>query len=590
MKTAHFLFVLLALTPAAHAQRGGGPPLTTLKAVPAPAVPGIEQYVRDPATLIVLGKALFWDMQAGSDGKTACASCHFHAGADHRVQNQMAPPQTSTASISPNRTLTAADYPFHQAGNLNAPREVAGSAGTFQRSFFDVAPGAAEEDGADLFSSRFSLNGRQTRQVTSRNTPSVINAVFNVRNFWDGRASNIFNGVTPFGDAGPTASVLAWRDGHLVSERVRLENSSLASQAVGPVLNEIEMSYTGRSFAKVAQKLLTLRPLARQAVSADDSVLGAYADASGIGLAEEHSYRHLIETAFEPAYWQAPDASQTETNFSLFWGLAIQAYEATLISNDSRVDHFLEGNTQALSALEQQGMREFLGGASQCTQCHQGAEFTAASFSNTRRPGFNPASARDAGFFRTAVTPLEDDPGLNALNPFGSALFAANQQGQTNGAFKSPGLRNVEFTGPYFHDGGQATLEQVMDFYARNGDFRAGGNLGPGIGQIRLNQQDRTAIVAFLKALTDDRVRFQQAPFDHPSLCIPAGHEEPAAGVLAADTTDGRFASSAVDRWALIPAVGREGDTAPLQSFEELLRGIGNDGSRAHNLTQPCVP
>lgn len=572
MKTTTFLSVLLAFPAAAFAQRGGGPPLTSLKAVPVPAVPGIEQYVRDQRALVVLGKALFWDMQAGSDGKTACASCHFHAGADHRLQNQLAPPQTSNAGITPNRTLTAGDFPFHRAGNLEAPREVAGSAGTFQRSFFDVAPGVAEEDGADLFSSRFSLNGRQTRQVTSRNTPSVINAVFNVRNFWDGRASSVFNGVTPFGDADATASVLAWRDGHLVTERVRLENSSLASQAVGPVLNEIEMSYTGRSFAKVAEKLLALRPLGRQTVSDGDSVLGAFADASGTGLAAEYSYRRLIEAAFEPTYWAAPEGGQMEANFSLFWGLAIQAYEATLISNDSRVDQFLEGNTQALSALEQQGMREFLGGGSQCTQCHQGAEFTAASFSNMRRPGFNPASARDAGFFRTAVTPIEDDPGV------------------ADGAFKSPGLRNVEFTGPYFHDGGQATLEQVMDFYARNGDFRAGGNLGPGIGQIRLNQQDRTAIVAFMKALTDDRVRFQRAPFDHPSLCISTGHEEPAAGVLAADTTDGRFASSAIDRWALIPAVGREGSTSPLQTFDELLRGIGNDGSRAHNLTQPCVP
>ncbi len=551
MKTTTFSSVLLMLSTAAFAQRGGGPPLTSLKTVPVPAVPGIEQYVRDQAALVVLGKALFWDMQAGSDGRTACASCHFHAGADHRVQNQLAPPQTSTAGITPNRTLTAADFPFHQPGNLDAPRSVAGSAGTFQRSFFDVVPGAAEEDGADLFSSRFSLNGRQTRQVTSRNTPSVINAVFNVRNFWDGRASNIFEG-----------SALAWRDGHLVTEQVRLENSSLASQAVGPVLNEIEMSYTGRSFAKVAEKLLTLRPLGRQAVSAGDSVLGAYADASGVGLAPEYSYRRLIETAFEPAYWAAPEGGQMAANFSLFWGLAIQAYETTLISNDSRLDQFLEGNTQALSALEQQGMREFLGGRSQCTQCHQGAEFTAASFRNIGRPGF----------FRTGVTPIEDDPGLE------------------NGAFKSPGLRNVEFTGPYFHDGGQATLEQVMDFYARNGDFRAGGNLGPGIGQIRLNQQDRTAIVAFMKALTDDRVRFQRAPFDHPSLCISTGHEEPAAGVLAADTTDGRFASSAIDRWALIPAVGKDGAVAPLQTFDELLRGIGNDGSRAHNLTQPCVP
>lgn len=588
MKTTTYFAVLVSLAATACAQPGGGrpgggAPLRSLKTVAVPAVPGLAQYVRDEKALVVLGKALFWDMQAGSDGKTACASCHFHAGGDHRVQNQLAPPANGAGSVTVNRTLTAGDYPFHGPGNQNAARVVTGSAGTFSRNFFGVAAGAAEEDGADLFSSRFSVNGRQTRQVTSRNTPSVIDAVFNVRTFWDGRASNVFNGVSPGGDADAGARVVAWRDGHLVEERVRLENSSLASQAVGPVLNEMEMSYAGRSFADVGRKLLTLRPLGRQRVAADDSVLGAYVDASGVGLAAEYSYRNLIETAFVPAYWAAPGGEQMERNFSLFWGLAIQAYEATLVANDSRVDQFLEGKTMALTALEQAGMREFAGGGAQCAVCHQGAEFTAASYSAAQARGVNPASAQGAGFFRIGVTPVADDAGLGGL----AAPFATTQ---TSGAFKTPGLRNVEFTGPYFHDGSQATLEQVTAFYARNGDFRADGNLGPGIGRIRLSPQEQTAVVAFLKALTDDRVRYQRAPFDHPSLCVSTGHEEPAAGVLAAETTDGRFASSAVDRWALVPAVGQGGAAAPLQTYDELLRGIGNDGSRANALTEGCVP
>ena len=65
------------------------------EAVKVPAVPGIERYVRDPKALVVLGKALFWDMQVGADGRTACATCHFHAGADHRAER-----------------LTAGDFPF----------------------------------------------------------------------------------------------------------------------------------------------------------------------------------------------------------------------------------------------------------------------------------------------------------------------------------------------------------------------------------------------------------------------------------------------------------------------------------------------
>src|SRR5204862_4068842 len=104
-------------------------------------------------------------------------------------------------------------------------------------------------------------------------------------------------------------------------------------------------------------------------------------------------------------------------------------------------------------------------------------------------------------------------------------LLPAAAGGRAKGAFTSPDLRNVVLTGPYFHAGGAATLEQVLEFYARNGDVPAGGNLGPGIGNIRLNQQNRAEIVEFLKALTDDRVRYERAPFDHPALCVPVGYD-----------------------------------------------------------------
>ena len=54
----------------------------------------------DQNALVVLGKALFWDMQSGSDGRTACATCHFHAGADHRVQNQLSGPDAAVNQIT----------------------------------------------------------------------------------------------------------------------------------------------------------------------------------------------------------------------------------------------------------------------------------------------------------------------------------------------------------------------------------------------------------------------------------------------------------------------------------------------------------
>ena len=58
-------------------------------AVPTPA--NLGDFVRDVGAARVLGKALFWDMQVGSDGTQACATCHFRAGADPRSRNQVSP-------------------------------------------------------------------------------------------------------------------------------------------------------------------------------------------------------------------------------------------------------------------------------------------------------------------------------------------------------------------------------------------------------------------------------------------------------------------------------------------------------------------
>ena len=111
--------------------------------------------------------------------------------------------------------------------------------------------------------------------------------------------------------------------------------------------------------------------------------------------------------------------------------------------------------------------------------------------------------------------------------------------------------------------------------------------MGRGIRSINLSADNRAALVAFMKSLSDDRVRFERAPFDHPELCVPVGQVE-FANALQPASTDPRFPLSSADKWAGIPAVGRNGNTVPLQTFDELLRGIGADGSRAHTLMDAC--
>ena len=616
---AALVFLFLLMGGFAWAQDPG-----SLKTVRVPQPPELAKYVRDPNVLVALGKALFWDMQAGGDGRVACATCHFHAGADHRVQNQLVNPM---GPFTPNYTLTLRDFPFHLLGNpdeslslvLRDTPQRAGSAGVFRRIFVDVIPGEAIDDGFDAGDAAFHLDGINVRRVTKRNTPTVINSVFSVRNLWDGRASDLFTGFTPFGGSDPRRNAVVVIDGRLVPVPVRIENSSLASQAVGPVNDSVEMSYEGRTWPKFGRKLLSLQPLARQRVAPDDSVLGPYANRAGWGLLPQYSYLTLVQMAFQPAYWSSTELvsaggsplsgkttpprarpsgefTQAEFNFALFWGLAIQAYEATLVSDQAPFDRFSEGTPEALTELEQAGLQEFRRSGG-CANCHAGPEFTSASFTSIARLGLvvrrGSGVETDTGFFRIGVRPIAEDIGLGGTDTFGKPFsIAVSQRSPTlaavDGVFKTPTLRNVEFTGPYFHNGGQATLEQVIDFYARGGDFREEGNLGPGIRQRSLTAVERNALAAFLRSLSDDRVRFERAPFDHPELCVPVGHLEVRPGILQPDGSDQRFSMSAADKWAAIPAVGRSGNPVPLQTFEELLLGIGADGSRAHPMTQPC--
>ena len=89
-----------------------------------------------------------------------------------------------------------------------------------------------------------------------------------------------------------------------------------------------------------------------------------------------------------------------------------------------------------------------------------------------------------------------------------------------------------------------------------------------------MSPAERGQIVEFLRALTDDRVKYERAPFDHPSLCVPVGYN----------------GSATAESFALVPLVGRGGNAVPLQTFSEQLQGIGRDGSRAHALQQSCAP
>lgn len=574
--------------------------------VPVPRPENLDEFVKDEQAAKVLGKLLFWEMQVGSDGATACASCHYHAGADVRFVNTVAPNGGGFGVFrGANVELTEADFPFHEkidpAQNgfdpdnvKNDTSEVVGSQGVLTKNFVGVVDLDSIEDGLDVLNAIFNVGGINVRQVTGRNTPSAINAVFQDRQFWDGRANRFFNGVNPFGDTDPSARVWEY-DGTTASQtNILLDNASLASQAVGPPGSDVEMIWKGRPFADLGKKLFRLRPLGKQMIDSTDSLLGNIARSGQPGVIDSVTYDSLIRQAFHEKWWGAPSTvdgtyTQMEANFSLFWGLSIMLYESTLVSDDTPFDRFAAGDKDALTAQEKEGLEIFLENG-MCIECHSGAEFTAAATSQVRGAlgeGLieimamenGPDKAYDNGFYNIGVRPTEEDLGVGASGPFGPFSLTLRRRnginpqntGDTdvppdfptavNGAFKTPTIRNVELNGPYMHNGGMRTLEEVVEFYARGTDFENAEDKDPdvdGIGQVRGDQERIDALVAFMKALTDDRVRHEKAPFDHPQLFISNGHGPVIGGVNP-------------DNLVEIPATGAAGGPA-IRSFEEVLR------------------
>src|SRR5262245_9232608 len=127
----------------------------SLKTVPRPMPTNLADFVKDKNAAIALGKSLFWDAQVGGDGRQACASCHFQAGADVRTSNQLNPGANHTFDVGgPNHALTAADFPFHQMANPSDPRsavtrdkdDVTGSQGVHNALFSDIVPGVGRDN------------------------------------------------------------------------------------------------------------------------------------------------------------------------------------------------------------------------------------------------------------------------------------------------------------------------------------------------------------------------------------------------------------------------------------------------------------
>jgi cytochrome c peroxidase len=489
------------------AKGDGGPgDLAPLSSVSVPTPVGGD--IIDQAAAVRLGKAMFWDVQVGGDGQTACATCHFHNGADNRTFSALNP---GPDKIFASGGVTGPGQDFSPSNITNDDR--VGSPALPQLTFVKVDPNP--HNAADICNPGVSPIFGVFPQATTRSAPTTANGLAFFRQmFWDGRGNDTFNGVNPFG---ATANNNAAATNPALTS---ISNSALASQAVGPANKFPEVSCNGRTFGNLYDKLTARPALQHQFVHPNDSALGAMSawPAKGLQCGSDHhacGYGELITAAFGPAM-------AVKAQFSRVWGQAIQAYESTLIPDQTPLDRFLAGDSKALSDSQKKGLSIF-NGKGHCTKCHAGAELSDASVSFAQQNGLINEDGGDQGFHNIGVRPTAEDLGRGGTGGANKVPFSESGSPMDNGAFKTPALRNVKFTAPYFHNGGKATLGDVADFYARGGDFD-NTEKARRITGFSMSSSDRAGLVDFLaNALTDCRVEKDEAPFDHPSLDVPNG-------------------------------------------------------------------
>jgi cytochrome c peroxidase len=274
--------------------------------------------------------------------------------------------------------------------------------------------------------------------VGKRNAPTVLNALYNKTQFWDGRVN------------------------------------TLEEQAALPIINPVEMGQPSVD-AAVAR------------IAAVDDYQQAFQRAFGRGL-------------------NGPDLTR-----------AIAAYERTQVAFDSPFDHFIAGDRNALDDSAQRGW-ELFNTKGRCNKCHALSEdrrdtisFMDNDFHNigvgiirhdvvglARHAKRLLASGDDAAIDRAAV---ESD--MSSLG-----RFLVTKHEPDIASFKTPNLRNVLVTAPYFHDGSQATLWDVSDHYNKGAGLHDP-YLDEDIQPLALSEDEIDDLVAFLASLTSAPYREQ---------------------------------------------------------------------------------
>lgn len=324
------------------------------------------------------------------------------------------------------------------------------------------------------------------------------------------------------------------------------------------------MAHAGREWLSAAGRVASSKPLA---LATDiPSSLTNWIDGRG--------YPELFQEAFG-----TPDVTPSRI------AMALATHQRTLFSDQTPLDLW-SAQIEPLTQKEEAGRQIFVN--QNCIFCHGGALLSNATYQNI---GVRPI-VEDLG--RGAITGIPDD----------------------RGRFKTPPLRNLELRAPYMHNGRFETIEDVVEFYNRGGDFPAA-NTDPRVRPLNLTVQQRAALSAFLKRpLTDPRVANELPPFDRPTLYtetdrvpiisgsgragtngvepVAVAIEPPLAGndnftIAVSNGLAGALATLVIDSAdpgvaSTIPA------TASFARIQTTLLGTGSDGYGSAVLTIPNLP
>jgi len=272
---------------------------------------------------------------------------------------------------------------------------------------------------------------------------------------------------------------------------------------------DVSRGYPGTQHWRNSQTVLNAAYYAKLFWAGEVTSLESQADAAASGNVAGNGDGMMMEERLR----QVPDYVRrfkavfgTERPLIRDAWMAIAAFERTLVSRAENVpfDRFMKGDPKALTAEAKRGLALFQGKTG-CIQCHNGPLLSDESYHNLgvpRNPVFEEDPLRQITLrYQHLIRGVPEKVYRTADRDLG--LYYTTKQEQDKGKFRTPSLRELQYTAPYMHNGVFFTLEEVIDFYDKGGGDDPGKSalLRP----LRLTEQEKKDLLAFLLALSSDK-------------------------------------------------------------------------------------